>query len=553
MYQALFRNRLIRECGIIVGTAFLLFIPFSGKPLHIDSPVTVYVAKQFIRNPLNPPLGHFGRLLSVWNATGLPTTSVFHATPHPPLVSWYAAGIIHLFGDSERVVNWSFFPFFAGTLLFFYALSKLVGIRRRLSGTLLFAVSPALLINAQNVMYDVPLTLFCIGGFFWMFRNRGISDSLFAGLFAGCACLIKFTGGTLLIAGALYYLLMKQWRHLLVFLLVAGTLNTLWVVHNLLLFDAWQLTKNGHAHFLAGDIRYRYERMVSYLGAGVLFPLFPLYLWWQSKKFRKTGICIGLATLAWSSLLFAVLHDSFPSALFFWCCSFAGSTLIAWFFGTFFSCRRPAQPDANDTNRWNRCTRAAPLALHTALQIIGGGFLTLYAVRYTLPFVFILFLFMLVMMESVFSPRKQRVFSSIAGAISLLLSLALSFGDLQIVNAERRIAEDCRTRYPATPIFYHGRLGYLYYMDKIGAHSISDTLQQPSPGAIAVENCFYSDDQKFIDRFRSRLTLIDSACYPLPPFRTIGGRAGFYGNDRLPYSIDCSGSPRVFRMYKFTK
>ncbi|MBN1761091.1 MAG: glycosyltransferase family 39 protein [Chitinispirillaceae bacterium] len=536
----------------LLMVTMILFIPFSGKPFHIDSPVTVYVAKQIIENPLNPPAGHFGRLLSVWNATRLPSTSAFHATPHPPLLSYYTAFIISIFGDSERVINWSFFPFYAGLILLFFTISRYLGIRNRFTGTLLFAVSPVVLVNAQNVMYDVPLAMFCIGGFYWMFRCRNTTGAVLAGIFVGCACLVKFTAGTMVIAGMVHFILKKQWRYLLIFVLIAGVLNALWLVHNLILFHAWQLTQNGHAKYLLGDIRYRFERMVSYIGGSAFFPVFPVVLWWLSKSFRRSGIMLGIGTFTWSVLLSTVLKYSFPSALFFWCCSFAGILLILQFYRAVVSGQwAPAGSSTDRSETSYLRVNYTTLSIHTLLQMLGGGFLTLYAVRYTLPFIFTFFIFFLFIMESVLTKRNRRIFTISVFATSLTVSVLLSVSDFQLVNAERQIAMDCASRYPCSTVFYNGRLGYLYYMDRAGAISFTDTSVTPEAGAIAVENCFYRDDLRFINSCREQLSLIDSSSYPVWPLRTIGGRSGFYGNDRLPYAFDWSALRRKFRIYRF--
>ncbi|MBN1306871.1 MAG: glycosyltransferase family 39 protein, partial [Chitinispirillaceae bacterium] len=191
-----------KQAIVLGAAAFLLFLPFSGKPFHIDSPVTVYIAEQLLSDPLNPPAGEYGPLLSAWNHTELPEESAFHATPHPPLIPFWAALFVGLFGANEPAVNWAFFPFYLGSLLYFFGLCRRFDIHGRLAAAMLFAVSPILFVNAQNVMCDVPLTLFSIGCFYHLFRSDTARDTLLAGALAGCACLTKFTAGTLLVSAA---------------------------------------------------------------------------------------------------------------------------------------------------------------------------------------------------------------------------------------------------------------------------------------------------------------------------------------------------------------
>ncbi|MBN1577357.1 MAG: glycosyltransferase family 39 protein [Chitinispirillaceae bacterium] len=549
--------------GVLVlsAAAFLLFIPFSGKPFHIDSPVTVYIAEQLLCDPLNPPAGEYGPLLSPWNHTELPDESAFHATPHPPLISLWAALSIKFFGMHEPVVNWAFFPFYLGSLLYFFGLCRRFDIQARLAAATLFAVSPVLFVNAQNVMYDVPLTLFSIGCFYHMFRSDTARDALLAGTLAGCACLTKFTAGTLLISAAVYFAMRKQWRNLLLFALPAAGCNLLWLLHNLHYFHAWQLTQNGHAIYLLGDIRYRFERMIAYIGAGYLVPPLTLFLYWKSRSCPRLGILVGIGTLIWSSLLVIFLHYSVLSALIYWFCAFAGGILMVQlpFFALTGFQKRDTGSAVNghfspiQSNRSSLNLQGTALLTHAVLQMAGGLFLTLYAIRYSLAFIFIFILLSAKSAELFLSPQSQRRFWLAAIGTSLLLSLSLSMSDYNIVNAEKRAAYDIKARFPGQTVFFKGRLGYLYYMHRIGAKSLTQTNEVPAQGDLIIKNCFYRDDADVLTMLGSRLQLIDSLTYPIFPLRTIGGRAGFYGNDRLPYAWVRKPPERTFQVYRVVR
>jgi 4-amino-4-deoxy-L-arabinose transferase-like glycosyltransferase len=529
-----------KEMLLLAVTALLLYIPFSSKPFHIDSPVTVYIAEQILVNPLNPPAGEYGPLLWPWNHTELTEKSAFRATPHPPLISYWAAVVIRIFGADELIVNWSFFPFYLGTILFFYLLCGLFGIRSACTVSLLFAVSPALYINAQNVMYDVPLTMFCIGCFYFLFRSDRRGDALLAGVFAGMACLVKFTAGTLVIAGALYFLLKRDTKGLLLFLCTAALFNLLWMFHNIYFLHGWQLTQNGHATYIPGDIRYRFERMVSYIGAGFMLPPCIVYLWWKTRTLRITGLALGCGVMLWSVLLVIVVHYSATSALVYCICAFAGVLLLL-------------QIPAFARSAVNGKTSAVNtvLTLHMVLQIVGGLFLTLYASRYSLPFIFILIIMAAKTAEQFLPVGSQKNFWKIAIGFSLALSIMMSVSDYQIVNAEKQAASAIRKKYPDDEVFFKGRLGYLYYMHHAGAKSLTSRENRPGNGNLVVRNCFYEkDDGDFFSENASRLQLIDSLVYPVFPFRTIGGRAGFYGNDRLPFAWVQTPKYRLFQIFR---
>ena len=550
-----------KQALVLSAAAFLLFLPFSGKPFHIDSPVTVYIAEQLLRNPLNPPAGEYGPLLSQWNHTELPETSAFHATPHPPLISFWAALFIKLFGVHERVVNWAFFPFYLGSVLYFFGLCRRFDIHASTAAAALFAVSPVLFVNAQNVMYDVPLALFSIGCFYHLFRSDSERDALLAGTFAGCACLTKFTAGTLLISAALYLGMRKKWRNLLLFALPAAGCNLLWLLHNLHYFHAWQLTNNGHAVYLLGDIRYRFERMIAYIGGGYLAAPFILYLWWKSRCCLRLGILVGIGTLVWSLLLVVVLHYSVASALIYWLCAYAGSILIVQL--PMFTLKGFQKRDTiqaiNSTlvsvqgNPKPFDLKGAALLIHAVLQMAGGLFLTLYAIRYSLTFIFIFILLTAKSVELFLPPPSRKRFWGAAIGTSLLLSLSLSISDYNIVNAEKRAAHDLQARFPGQNLFFKGRLGYLYYLHRIGAKSLTLPNAVPIQGDIVIKNSFNFDDIDVFTSLGSKLQLIDSLTYPIFPLRTIGGRAGFYGHDRLPYAWVRKPSGRTFQVYRVVR
>lgn len=523
---------------LLTVLSLAIYLPFTGKAFHIDSPVTIYIAEQSLQNILNPPIGDYGKQLSPWNHTGLPEESAYHATPHPPFVPLYTALAIKLFGKSERAVNSTFFIFYLGAVLFFYGLCRRLGLKHYFAATLLFLVSPALVVNAQNIMIDVPLTTLVLGCFFFMFRSDRSHHALWAGVFAGLACLAKFTAGTVVIAGCFYYVLSGRWRSLLFFLLPAVACNAAWFLHNMIYFGCWQLTSNGHAHFLLGDVRYRAERIIAFIGGGFTLPLFALYIWWKSNRYRLIGALIGLAVFVWSALLIAKLHYSPESAFFYWLCASVGSLLIV-----------KLVTAAHPTNVTSTPQLQA-LTLHTLLQMAGGPFLTLYAVRYTLPFIFVFIIITAIGAEQYLAKSEQKYFWRITIAATLLLTILLSVSDYQIAGAEQRIAQDIKIRYPEKTCFFKGRLGYLYYMYNAGFKSLIETPLKPKPGDLVIKNCFYNDETDYFTKHENKLVKIDALTYRLTALRTIGGRAGFYGNDRIPYAFFNGKQERVFEVYR---
>jgi 4-amino-4-deoxy-L-arabinose transferase-like glycosyltransferase len=511
------------------------FAPFSNKAFHMDSPVTVYMARQLSQHPWNPALGHFGTLLSYWNHTDLPQKSAFYATPHPPLIPLYLAAFVKVSGEREAVLNWAMFPFFFLAVLFFFRLSGLWLTRWRWESTLLFLAGPVVFINAQNVMLDVPLAAFCMAAFFYLFRGRGAKDALYAGCFAALALLTKFTGVSVVVSGLLFFALSGKWRAFGWFLAPCAVILGLDVAHDISLWGTTQLWANGHAHYRFGDVRYRFERLASYAGGTVVLPVFPLLIYFFVKKLRFVTLCATGASALWAYLLFSRLHYSIPSAALYALCASAGFVFL---YGT-----------VDFLLKDNETARGRSLAAHVAIQIVGGGFLTLYAARYLLPAVFPCILFLASVIDSLGKRIPKKIVWAVLILSSATVSALLSISDYQFVRAERLVAQDIRAEFPKENVFYSGRLGYLYYADRAGFYNLMDDARSPAAGDIVLRNtAFYDDARYFTDT--TKYSLVADLRYPLFPLRTMTGREGFYGDDRLPYALILPSKDREFLVYR---
>jgi 4-amino-4-deoxy-L-arabinose transferase-like glycosyltransferase len=522
---------------IILLLCIAVYAPFSNKAFHMDSPVTVYMARQMTRNVADPQIGGYGKLLSFWNHTDLPGTSAFYVTPHPPLVPLYLTPFIAAFGENERALNWAMFPFFFASVAFFFGIACMLLPRWRFESTLVFLFSPVVFVNSQNVMLDVPLTAFCMASFYYLFRSGSARDAALAGLFATLACLTKFTGGTVVVSGLLFFMLSKKWKECSWFLFPFIILYGLWSAYNLTLWHTLQVLANGHAHYLLGDVRYRFERLFSFAGGTIVLPLFPISFALCVKKYRPVALVAAVAAVGWSCLLWARLGYSVSSASLYALSASSGAIVV---YGAFVF-------TATDKNR----ARGISLFTHVFLQIVAGGFLTLYASRYLLPVVFVFVLFLAVLMDSLDLRIPKRHIWAVVIATCAVLSAGLSVSDYQFVNAERRVADDLRTRFPdaAAKVFYAGRLGYLYYADRAGFVNATASPAAPRSGDILVKNSLSHDDSHlFTDT--TQLTALAPLRYPLFPLRAMTGRAGFYGNDRLPFAWITSPNYRIFYVYR---
>jgi Dolichyl-phosphate-mannose-protein mannosyltransferase len=529
-YSFLLRN----PCIIIIVTCAIVYAPFSTKPFFMDSPVTVYMAQQLLVSPVDPPLGRYGELLSPWNHTDLPAASAYYATPHPPLVPLYLAPFVAVFGANEIVLNWAMFPFYALSVLFFFGFMSLLWPMHKRGATALFALCPVVFVNAQDVMLDVPLMAFTLGAFFYMLRSRGPADAVISGVFAALACLTKFTGGTVVVSGIVLFVLSKKWKECGLFLLPFTALYGAWILHNLLLWGNIQLLANGHARYCIGDIRYRMERLMSYFGGTVVVPIFPLVLAFCNKKFRLPALMASAAAGVWAFLLWDRLHYSAWSALVYALCASAG--IVLFYCVGILIAMRPAP-------------QRAALGVHVLAQIAGGLFLTSYASRYLLPVAFLGVPAFLLLLDDLKGPAANRVTRVSAVFCGAILSILLSVSGGQWAKADRDAAHDIALLASGRNVFYSGRLGYLYYFDKSGAKSLLLSGKRPQTGDILVKNTVCKDDAGFFGD-TSGLEFVKQLRYPLFPLRGTSGRAGFYGDDRLPCAWVTVPAGRVFTVYR---
>ena len=144
---------------ILLATFALLFIPFCNKPLTIDDFAFIVTSKAFDWNPL------VGIPVETFNMGRFSSQGLIYGSSHPLLIPYVLKVLIAVFGTNEIALHLSFLVFPA------VALASLVVLHRVLYNAnpsqwtifiLLFASIPAFLVNAQNLMADVPFLAFLL-------------------------------------------------------------------------------------------------------------------------------------------------------------------------------------------------------------------------------------------------------------------------------------------------------------------------------------------------------------------------------------------------------
>ncbi|MFP8879651.1 MAG: glycosyltransferase family 39 protein [Myxococcota bacterium] len=267
-----------QEVWLLVAWVVLPLLPFVPGAISIDGPVFVEVAQQILIDPGDP----YGFEM-IWDPTS-PKAAVFNR--NPPLLSYYLAPFIALFGESDAVLHAALLPFPLIAALAF------LGISRRLCGeglapSALLVSTPAFLVLATTLMLDVPTLALWLASVFALLRasETGLARwGWAAGFCAAAAGLMKYVGfstAPLLAAGVV--LLSKQvgWKRAAPMLRAVGVPIAVWA-----LWGAYTHAVYGEVHFLGStdvvtdmkkwqiDEFWNHTSTVFvYIGAALLFPI----------------------------------------------------------------------------------------------------------------------------------------------------------------------------------------------------------------------------------------------------------------------------------------
>jgi len=130
-----------RERAALAALALLPLLPFLSAAVSIDAPVFLAVARQIVAHPLDP----FGFDM-IWDPT---SPHVARFNQNPPLLSYYLAPWIAVFGEREVVLHAALLPFPLIAALSFHGIARrLVG--KGLAPAALLVTTPAFLVLATT-------------------------------------------------------------------------------------------------------------------------------------------------------------------------------------------------------------------------------------------------------------------------------------------------------------------------------------------------------------------------------------------------------------------
>ena len=153
------------------------------------------------------------------------------------------------------------------------------------------------------------------------------------------------------------------------------------------------------------------------------------------------------------------------------------------------------------------------------------------------------------------SARHRTIFLVTAVCSGALFSLCLSIGDYQQCEADRCLPAALEKKgYSPSQTWYYGRMSYDWYLAAAGFNNLRADSARPHDNAYLVDESI-PGDYNAAAMVCGGFTLVplDTIRFFDWPFRTMGYRAGFYGNDRLPYTIRTGVPQKEYLVYLLKK
>jgi len=281
----------LRRFDILLLTWCTLTAVNLFKAFHMDDTFHLEAAEHILSDPARPMSGQIN-----WEDD--PTLIYTHN--QPPLFFYLIAAVIKVFGPNEFALHLllSVFTFLA--LYFFQELTRLLAVRHDGALLLLFAFSPATVVN-QNVMTDMPLLAFVLGSVYYLIRASQSGKwrhYVFAALLLGLGLLVKYAIIPLLLVFPIVMLANKHRKHLLALAIPVGML---------LLWSLWNYWEFGAVHLANRTVKIIHiEKLWSFIAClGAVSVFAPAFIYGiVYKQFVKAGIYASLSLLLISFFVF---------------------------------------------------------------------------------------------------------------------------------------------------------------------------------------------------------------------------------------------------------
>ena len=475
--------------AICVGLMLCLFLPFVNKALHIDEWEWLIVKDHFGWNPLEgvPVSGYYSQ-------GKIGGQSFIYSASHPMLIPYVLKVLQYFFGEffiAIRMFFW-FFP-----LLALWGLSRISSVCDprgcNLLLLVLFCTLPAFVVNAQNLMTDVPTLAFLLAGTGLYVEGLSLARRgrcWWGGAAITCAVVSSYQAMAFIPVLMGFAWLDKKdgskevakWMLPLLVPVVAMAI-WLWVIYQYYGI----LPGYNEGDFIEGAIsrgtqlKFFFEKSIYALamsGGALLFVL-PLRMLSAS---RRQWLCIASLFSLMVFLIFGVKAASFaevssPVSLAILCTFGVAGLLLA----------------TSELAGWWRCATSRPLAF------LCGGWLAVTfgynvllmpfgSARYLLPLFPILFVVLLRGVDLSLA-RLRRVVAGCA-VLSVLWGGANAWADYAYADVYRvmaaEVAEFRKTLNNGEQVWYIGEWGMRYYFDRAGARYLPEDSVEPRAGDFVI-------------------------------------------------------------------
>jgi 4-amino-4-deoxy-L-arabinose transferase-like glycosyltransferase len=533
----------------ILAATIAPLLLFIHKPFHIDDSAFLEVAENILKHPFDPYHGAIALVdndYHVFRTNGI-EPNTFESMSHPPLVSYVMAVVIKLFGRVSEIPLHAVFMIFpiAAAIAAFSLAERFTKVPR--TAALFLVASPIFIVNAQNLMTDVPMLAFTLGSIAFFVHGvdkQRISFLIAAGVLAGLAALTRYVGPlTIPIFFAYALLNEKGSKPALISTLCAFAVFAIWLVQNFAVYGTAHLTASYsfYKFFYAQHQKTNLVKSVCDFSAlGGLSLLCAIFIASLRKKNSTISIFSALAAsliLLWLLKTRSAYLVGYTTLMLYTLCLFlsAGLYLIA------------EALDGVIQNTKRKKTGSEPtedilfLFIWFSLSLLSALFMLPFGTaRYMLPSLFPLLLILFAGMD-LETQKTKSVWLNLCIVGTFIGSIVISFADFEYALTYKTFARNAREIYRTERLWFIGEWGFRYYMKEVGANYLLSNDLSPSTGDVIIKPEI-AGLHEMHPSVADRCSKFDPYIVKTPdPIRIMNpiAKAGFYahGYGLLPFSI----------------
>jgi len=472
---------------LLLATFALLFGPFCNKAIHIDDIAFLELSQMIDWNPLVAfPKDYFyqGHVLHQL----LP-----YEITHPLLIPYVLKILLAIFGGSEIAMHLAFLVFPAVTLASLSSLHRALyaaAPSQRTIFLLLFSSLPAFLVNAQNLMTDVPfLTFLLLAIAAYVFAvQKEVAWSFYLG--GAWLTLAVFTAYQAMVFIPVIFAYAwgekKISRHFLASLAIPALTLLAWLLCVYLRYDIFPILKSKSKVSIGSEIamglniaamRGKFTFFFGMIGASTLLALTLHHHARRTLPWMGTGIL--LLAVPGFSFFTATTEYSIPERTALALLSAAGILALS-------AALRHCLVSIKTAESKGR--GALLLSWIVVVMIYNLLVLPFGSARYLLP---ILPPLMMILLDGVgWRTKGSRALIALVLLLSVAGGLAAATSDLKFADSYRTMAKEVESLRNAGngtfDVWYIGEWGMRFYMDRAGARYLLAKSNAPKAGDLIV-------------------------------------------------------------------